>query len=108
MPKPLGAPNDIAAERDAKIKQMLMNIPCMSKESMEANRQKIMQANGGEAVSAKQSQQLRNERNHADLLSDLKNDVLSKAKKHIADSKFKRSESHMENNCVSPAKIKPA
>ena len=49
-PVKVGAPNHIAAERDAKIRAMLMNIPCMSKDAMAANRQKIMEAGGGEAV----------------------------------------------------------
>ena len=47
------------------------------------------------------------ERNHQDLLKELKNDVLSKAKKHMDEAKFERSMSNAEH-CVSPAKIKPA
>jgi len=38
-------PNEEAKARDDKIRQMLANIPCMSKESMDSNRRKIEQNN---------------------------------------------------------------
>ena len=42
IPKKL---NEEAKARDDKIRQMLANIPCMSKESMDSNRRKIEQNN---------------------------------------------------------------
>ena len=64
MDRPLGAPNNIAAERDAKIHQILNNIPGISKEFIDAQRQKLQQACGNAPSTGKESEQIRMERNH--------------------------------------------
>ena len=73
--------NDEAQARNEKIKQMLANIPVMSKESMESNRRKIEQNNRG-VEGKKLSQQLEIENEHNALLNELKAEVKKGAIQH--------------------------
>ena len=55
-------------DRDAKIKAMLANIPCMSKETLTENRKKIEAHHTPVKIDPKQSAMIRIEQSHSKLL----------------------------------------
>ena len=66
-----------AQVRDAKIKAILANIPCMSRETLEENRRKIEQRIGGQ--NEKKSNQIMLERHHESILNELRSEVIGTA-----------------------------
>ena len=74
-----------AQERDAKIRAMLANIPCMSRETLESNRQKIQQQQPGRQEERK-SQLFVKEQKHEAMLNDLKSSVVERAKRQWEES----------------------